>query len=272
MNDDTLGSKAGFEAKGSKWTDLRRLGNSKIVKSTVLIPLIGYLILFNEDIVAAAQMSDDLVGRSILLNVLFDVVTPAMEVSYRLYFIYFGLTSIAVGSILFQLFCPHLIKLYETHAVYVEQEERVTTDSMEGKIRQRILSNEFHHSLFDKFEVNSSKLFQIYESTARENLKKPPNKALLNSFQNLTDGILAKFSGDTEKSDALALMVAEFQYRHGDLFRGGKANVMAEEYIPHVTSRYWLRHFVWAFYIGGTGLIFIPAADTFLAVIRTIVE
>ena len=44
------------------WSSLTLLGQSKLVKMTMLIPIFGYLILFNESVVSFVLTSFDLVG------------------------------------------------------------------------------------------------------------------------------------------------------------------------------------------------------------------
>lgn len=48
------------------WTTLREVGNLSAVKATVLIPLIGYLILFNQNVVEYLRLSPELTGAKAL--------------------------------------------------------------------------------------------------------------------------------------------------------------------------------------------------------------
>jgi hypothetical protein len=92
------------------WSSVRAIGNSVYVRLTVLIPLIGYLIIFNANVVHYLQLAKEFVG---LQN------QPESAVSTRLLLIYFGLTSLAGGSAIYSLFCPWQVRHYGTSAAYV---------------------------------------------------------------------------------------------------------------------------------------------------------
>ena len=46
-----------------EWTDLRGISNSSAAKSTILIPLVGYWIIFNEYVVNWLQLAHQLEGK-----------------------------------------------------------------------------------------------------------------------------------------------------------------------------------------------------------------
>jgi hypothetical protein len=96
------------------WAKLREAGNSPIVKLTIAIPLVGYLIIFNEDLLHYLDLSRELFGHH----------DPAgsqevAQVSWRLLFLYFGLCLVAVGAGLYGWFCPDEIKSYRLASDYV---------------------------------------------------------------------------------------------------------------------------------------------------------
>ncbi len=91
------------------WTDLRGISNTPAARAVILIPLIGYWIIFN----------DRLVSLSALSHFLFHS-TPAPEhFPWRLFATYFGLCFVAFGSLLYQWRCPAQIKYYATATDYV---------------------------------------------------------------------------------------------------------------------------------------------------------
>lgn len=49
----------------SRWSVLRRLGNSTIAKATIAVPLVGYLLLFNGEIVKFLSLHTDFAGRPV---------------------------------------------------------------------------------------------------------------------------------------------------------------------------------------------------------------
>lgn len=95
------------------WTNLRSAGNSSLVKATLLIPLLGYLVVFNENFLHFIQISKELVGMG----------TPNSggPIPFRLMATYFGLCFIAVGSALYNVFCPQEIRRHATAAEYIGQ-------------------------------------------------------------------------------------------------------------------------------------------------------
>ncbi len=93
------------------WASLRTMGNSPIVKFTIVIPVIGYLILFNEMVLPYLQLA----------RTIFDPegTWAASAVSPRLMSIYFGLWWVALASILYQLNCPKIVKQFASSTDYV---------------------------------------------------------------------------------------------------------------------------------------------------------
>jgi hypothetical protein len=89
---------------------LRSVVNSSDVKATIFIPLVGYLVLFNDHIVTYVN----------LWNSLFD--KGDTNVSLRLLCLYFGLCFLAVASVLYSLFCPREVKAYGSAAQFIGTE------------------------------------------------------------------------------------------------------------------------------------------------------
>ncbi len=90
------------------WSSLSAISNSQAARMTVLIPLVGYLVIFNEK--AAGFLK------------LIPVLSPSdalYEVSPRLLLFYLGLCSIAVGVALYSWRCPPAIKGFSTAANYI---------------------------------------------------------------------------------------------------------------------------------------------------------
>lgn len=93
------------EAYAPKWSNLRAIGNSSAVRMTILIPLIGYFILFNNTLFQSLD----------LLPELQQWIKPRA----RLFVFYYGLCALAVGSAIYSYFCPIEIKRYESSTAYV---------------------------------------------------------------------------------------------------------------------------------------------------------
>jgi hypothetical protein len=87
------------------WSNLRAVGNNPTTKMTVFIPLVGYMIIFNANVLPYLRLASEIFGNA-----------PHF---WRLYFIYFGLCSLALGSIIYQLWCPSEIKRFASALDYV---------------------------------------------------------------------------------------------------------------------------------------------------------
>jgi hypothetical protein len=96
------------------WVRLREIGNSQIVKLTIAIPLVGYIIIFNESLLHYLDLSRELFGHHTNL-----VASDEAHVSWRLLLMYFGLCFIAVGAALYSWYCPDEIKSYRLPSDYI---------------------------------------------------------------------------------------------------------------------------------------------------------
>jgi hypothetical protein len=90
------------------WVRLRFVSNSTPAKATVLVPLIGYLILFNERVVEFLNLAKDIGSHG------------GAEVSYRLILIYLGLCAISAGVVVYGWLCPNEVKHYGSASAYVQ--------------------------------------------------------------------------------------------------------------------------------------------------------
>lgn len=106
----------------TRWTNLREVGNLWAVKLTVLIPVIGYLVLFNSNIVEYLRLSSEVTSAPFQLD--------TNEIGFRLLCIYFGLCAIAAASILYTIFCPEEIKLHRNAPAYIDAEKENTGSAM----------------------------------------------------------------------------------------------------------------------------------------------
>jgi hypothetical protein len=90
------------------WSNLRAIGNHPATKTTVFIPLIGYMVIFNSKVLPALQLSEYIFGNQ----------NNQTYVSWRLLAIYFGLCFLACGAIIYQLRCPAEVKRFATAIDY----------------------------------------------------------------------------------------------------------------------------------------------------------
>lgn len=89
-----------------RWANLRTIGNSPLVRASALVPLLDYLVLFNEHI--AGQQT--IIGQ--------------LPLSWRLMVLYLGLSLVGLGSIVYVLRCPETIRRYSSAVDYSLTEAR----------------------------------------------------------------------------------------------------------------------------------------------------
>jgi hypothetical protein len=84
----------------SRWSELRALGQSPLVRASVLMPAFGYILLLNENVHQYLTIKYD----GWLLQYL-----PSL---WRVWLLFYGTFALAIGSIIFSGLCPAEIKEY----------------------------------------------------------------------------------------------------------------------------------------------------------------
>jgi hypothetical protein len=84
----------------SRWSNLRSLGQSGLVKASVLMPAFGYILLLNENVHQYLTIKFD----GWLLH-----YVPSI---WRVWLLFYGTFLLAIGSILFNWNCPVEVKRY----------------------------------------------------------------------------------------------------------------------------------------------------------------
>jgi hypothetical protein len=100
----------------AKWNSLGIIGNSTIGKAAIIVPVVGYLLLFNHEVVSFLRLHSEF--------------CKDCTVSWRLNFFYFGSFFVAIGSLAFGFACPPMIArhagahdFYEAEKDYYDTEE-----------------------------------------------------------------------------------------------------------------------------------------------------
>lgn len=105
------------------WSAIRRIGQSRLLTLTIVVPFLGSLLLFNQSVVDVLTLSPELVHRWFHLSANETADAARKLTLSRLYYVYFGLTLLGVGSALFVLFCPLEIKNYSAPIEYQAAED-----------------------------------------------------------------------------------------------------------------------------------------------------
>lgn len=96
--------------RASRWAKLTALGNSGIVKSAVLMPAFGYMLLLNDNVHEFLKLNFD----GALLNFL-----PS---TWRIWMVFYGSFAVAMGSVLYGWKCPPEIKRFANPMDYVNSD------------------------------------------------------------------------------------------------------------------------------------------------------
>ena len=99
------------------WSALRGIGNSLPARASVIVPFVGYLIIFNKHLV------EKLAFRCI------DLPCSEQTLFPKLYYLYFGLTFFGIGSFLYQLRCDSRIKRFANVEDYTLSVREITTNN-----------------------------------------------------------------------------------------------------------------------------------------------
>jgi hypothetical protein len=98
----------------AKWNNLRVIGGSSLGKAAIAFPVLGYLILFNDQAISYLK-----IHSTFCLD---------CSVSPRLYSLYIGGFFIALGSILYAIFCPAIIVRHAgAHDFYESEKDYYST-------------------------------------------------------------------------------------------------------------------------------------------------
>lgn len=96
-------------AINSKWSTLSRIGNSNLVKLTIIAPFVGSLIIFNHNILYMFDLSSRFLSD---INIEHNNHSISDYAIGKIYFIYFGLFFLGIGSIIYSIFCPEDISKF----------------------------------------------------------------------------------------------------------------------------------------------------------------
>lgn len=107
------------------WDQLKKIGQSRLLSLTMIVPFLGYLILFNQ------VLNEWLINsyRFLSLDIIQLEVAGGRNkvIASQLYFIYYGLSLLGVASMFFYLFCPVSMKEYSSEYQFVHQELGIMT-------------------------------------------------------------------------------------------------------------------------------------------------
>jgi hypothetical protein len=104
-----------------RWVTLRSFGNSRAVQLSAIFPFVGYLILFNDDI--SRYLSMQALDKPEAYGLIDRLWTA------KLYFIYFGLMFLGIGSFIYQWSCPFIIKKHPDSIDYIKHDSESVSET-----------------------------------------------------------------------------------------------------------------------------------------------
>jgi hypothetical protein len=136
----------------ARWSELRGLGQSGLVRASVLMPAFGYILLLNDEAqrYLTTKLASSTAGETIpawLLLVLPHLpswihdtylwVHDHLPDLWRVWMLYYGTFCLAIGSISFSMFCPFAIKRYSSPYEMADVESKHRLEQS-GDIRERV--------------------------------------------------------------------------------------------------------------------------------------
>lgn len=117
----TLAVRAG---DASTWTSLASIGESPLVRLTILVPFIGYFILYNDYALSFFSSSFEyLRGGGI------EQQAPSSAL-HRLNMLYFGLTALGIASFAYTVSAPRELVRHRTEGDYLQYMSVISTPAM----------------------------------------------------------------------------------------------------------------------------------------------
>lgn len=282
------------------WATLRTLGQSKFIAATALVPFLGYLLLFNAQLMDLLVVSPRIVGQLFGMSEQVSQEASRGFTITRLQYTYFGLTFIGVASSLFALLCPNEIKKYAGITDYIDGEQRLITEARRGTLVRAVISNYLlNHGEeerrgpsylrrvayprpqeidFDSVVVLITQHINADEDTVDSNLNKEANGG---------SGVQADIDPDPYKifvgprSEIDSERVARIIYNARAIDRGFWLNfnfsskdyledLLALRYGDLVHSRPSFRIMISFLYLIGFSILLVPTFETFLLVARRV--
>lgn len=221
-----------------KWDRLRATGNSRLVRLTILVPVFGYLILFNDTIIRYLELS----------NIYFKdaFIEQSFSIFYRLYFFYFGFTFLAIAALIYWFWCPPLIQSYGSAAEFYRVEGPTTDERRLRLMALTILRPQFS------------------ETCTKRGLELEPFWISLGRTrpEGMTDAQARVFWEEMDRFIAQRAKGAESE----------KAHIMTQFFVPQKSARPILRRVVFSLYAAGFIILAVPTIHAFISVTTTVLE
>lgn len=256
------------------WSSIRRVGQSRLLALTIIVPFLGSLLLFNQYVVDVLTLSPDIVKR--LLPIHETAPDSARHLTMtRLYFVYFGLSALGVGSALFAMLCPLDIKTYDSSRAYIEAEAPLVSTVRMARIFPDIVQH-YQFWFGDGFGQASSLTRRVGSPNQYRDMFVEVISQMYLSSPDMTDetaqgpGAFVGMRGGVDVDELLSAAMSGpgrglyLEFRRRATKDEFKNDVLTLQYIALDHSKPWSRVAVAIFYGVGFLLLLIPTAVTFV--------
>jgi len=223
----------------AQWDMLRKIGNKKIVQFTIVIPIIGYYLLFSSEL-------------KLYYYTVFDAQLSNEEIPWKLLYYYYGFLAMGFASVLFNWTCPNEIQ--------------------RNGDKEQFAMNEIHVTHRSKCYEMISTIFNAYSKEAD---KKGTRLDVFFQCRKLPVAIVSPFMTVYEKiMQDDAMHDVDKLYRHPgahdvieNMINDSSVDIMYGYYDSINRSMSWLRGIIFSSYIIGFVCILFPAVNTLMQVV-----
>lgn len=274
------------------WSAIRRIGQSRLLSLTIVVPFLGSVILFNQAVVDVLTLSPELVRRWLHLDGQAEQVRAVAHnlTLSRLYYVYFGLSFLGFGSSLFALFCPITVKDHSSATHFQNAEiglaSKPRVNILMGEVVREAYfwdweSEEDHIVSFrtslvvrragaptDFLALFREVVAEIYAEWCRRHPDSGEDHSHFEDFRGARDpwkiGGAVAFPKDRHETFFAAEM------RDTAFEEATRADVLALAYMAFDNTKPILRIWTVAFYVIGFGFLLVPTIQTFYSVLRSL--
>lgn len=107
-----------------RWSGLKKLTDSKLAKLSIIVPVIGWLLIYNDNFV---QIWTQVWGMS-----------AEPDLSWKLYVFYIGLVFISISAVIFIALCPDTIKRHDQEIDYIDFQRKTYTRFLDQRVSSHL--------------------------------------------------------------------------------------------------------------------------------------
>ena len=175
-----------------RWDRLQALSKQGVIKATIIMPVVGYLILFNASLTNELKLSETYVFAADSFSVA------------RLYLLYLGLAALGAASLWFQLRCPPAIKAHGSAYEFIAKEGPALNDYRITRMTENAIRFEFGAQL-TKFEIPTAHAIKMARASERHEMTR---SHIVESSGEIAERPFSEWSQDaSNRHDALSQLI-----------------------------------------------------------------